>query len=469
MMQRTKTLRVAIIALIALALGFAVFFYARPDVTAVDGSRITIHFTCDTSGRLEPCGCFTGQHGGLTRLRTWLDGRRDPGLVLKLDAGGALAGQADYDVIQHRFIARAYHNMGFAALNMGRDEAMLSAARLRELATSAAVPLVSASLVDETTREGVLKPHQTVTLGGLRIGILGVVSPTSVPAPGEGLAVLSLNEAIDRHLPALAEDSDLVILLAFATEPEMRRIARDYYEFALILGGDVAGPAPELLRENDSIILYTTNEARTVGTLTARLDGGPRTRLLDAEYAIELLRDTIPHHPEILALVQDYRLEIRNTTLAVDADRIVDPNAIPGVAATASFVGSQTCQSCHPKAHEVWSNSGHAHAFETLVKLGSEADPQCIGCHTVGFGRDGGYRRPMGSSSLVDVGCESCHGPGSEHVDRYLHGKPNNFRFRPLGPGDCKSCHYGEFSRPFDWDTFWPPVSHGSEAEMARE
>ncbi|MGA2659693.1 MAG: hypothetical protein ABSH34_19475, partial [Verrucomicrobiota bacterium] len=34
---------------------------------------LAIYFTCDTRGRLEPCGCFTGQYGGLTRLQTVLD------------------------------------------------------------------------------------------------------------------------------------------------------------------------------------------------------------------------------------------------------------------------------------------------------------------------------------------------------------------------------------------------------------
>ena len=70
----------------------------------------------------------------------------------------------------------------------------------------------------------------------------------------------------------------------------------------------------------------------------------------------------------------------------------------------------------------------------------------------------------MGSKSLIDVGCESCHGPASEHLDKYVHDKPTSFRFRPLGPGDCVTCHQGEFSRPFDWDKFWPAIAHGKEA-----
>jgi hypothetical protein len=98
------------------------------------------------------------------------------------------------------------------------------------------------------------------------------------------------------------------------------------------------------------------------------------------------------------------------------------------------------------------------------VKKGAKADPHCIKCHSVGFERLGGYRRPLGGeSTLTDVGCESCHGPASEHIALHVDGKRTPFRFPPLGPGDCTNCHYGEFSRPFDWDKFWPGISHGKE------
>lgn len=459
--------RIAATILLVAAVTAAILHFTRSNTKDAVG-LLTVHFTCDTAGRLEPCGCFSGQHGGLTRLRTWLEERENPGPVLKLDVGGAIAGGADYDFIQYRYLARAYGTMGFSALNMGGREAMIPARTLTSLAAVSPVPLVSASLVDAETRKPVLEPFRIVELDGTRVGILGVVSPRSVPEPGEGLAVLGLNEAIDRQLPALVAKTDLVILLAFASESEMRLLARDYFEFALILGGDVAGPTQEILRENDSMILFTTNQARTVGTLTARVAGDKRKRLLDPKYEIQLLEEDIPQSADLLGLVREYRSEIRRTPLAIDDAHAVDPNAIPGVSATATYVGSASCQSCHPQAHEIWQKSGHAKAFETLVKRGSDADPHCIKCHTVGFGQTSGYRRPSGTDALVDVGCESCHGPASEHLAKHLDGKPTAFKFRPLGPGDCKSCHYGEFSRPFDWDKFWPGIAHGKELKAGK-
>jgi hypothetical protein len=457
-----QTARILTVLIVAAATTWAVIQY-RKSSGSVTADRLTIHFTCDAMGRLEPCGCFTGQHGGLTRLRTWLEENPVEGASLKVDVGGAISGGADYDIIQYRYMARAYATMGFAALNMGGREAALPAETLTKLASSSPVPMISASLVSTETRNGLLEPWRVVDCGGLKIGVLGVVSPRSVAEPGAGIAVLGLNEAINRHLPELLKKTDLVILTAFADEAEMRRIARDYFEFSVIIGGNVPGPTQDILRENESMIVFTTNQARTVGTLAAAVTGGERRRLGDAKYDIQLLWDSIPQHDQLLAMVREYRSEIRQTPLAIDDPDVVDPNAVPGVAMNATFVGSSACKDCHRKDYEIWEKSGHAHAFATLEKKGSAADPHCVSCHTIGFGKPGGYRRPMGSASLTDVGCESCHGPGSEHVARYRDNKPSNFRFRPLGPGDCISCHYGEFSRPFEWDKFWPDVAHGKD------
>ena len=449
-------------ALLLAALAAYLLYPAKTAKASGDGP-FTVHFTCDTAGRLEPCGCFTGQHGGLTRLRTWLEERKDYKQSIKLDVGGAIAGEEDFDIIQYRYLARAYSTMGYSALNMGAREAALPPSTLAELSRTSPVPMLSASLVRSDDRSNILEPFRIIEKDGTRIGILGVVSPKSVPTPGAGLTVLGLNEAIDRHLPALTAKTDIVFLLAFASESELRQLASDYFEFALILGGDVSGPNQDIIRENDSIILFTTNQARTVGTLEGRFEKRGRTHIADPSYRIMLLKEEIPQNPELRDLVSSYRKEIAKTPLAIDATEQSDPNAIPGVISSATYVGSETCKQCHAEDHAKWSNTGHAHAFATLQKTGSEADPHCVKCHTVGFGKPGGYRRPLGGQSLTDVGCESCHGPASEHVARYLHGKPSNFRFRPLGPGDCTTCHYGEFSRTFVWDEFWPPVSHGKK------
>ena len=110
-------------------------------------SRFSCSVTCDTSGRIEPCGCFTGQLGGLTRVDTWLRKNREKESLL-VDIGGAIGGPEDYHVIQYRYILDAYRQMGFHALNLGAAEAVLTVSDLRKIVTTARLPILSASLVD---------------------------------------------------------------------------------------------------------------------------------------------------------------------------------------------------------------------------------------------------------------------------------------------------------------------------------
>jgi peroxiredoxin len=85
----------------------------------------------------------------------------------------------------------------------------------------------------------------------------------------------------------------------------------------------------------------------------------------------------------------------------------------------AKHVGSEACKSCHAAEYETWSKSPHAHAVTTLAKAGKQADEACLACHTTGFGKDGGFPEaaPVAAhEDLARVGCESCHGPGGDHV-----------------------------------------------------
>jgi hypothetical protein len=96
------------------------------------------------------------------------------------------------------------------------------------------------------------------------------------------------------------------------------------------------------------------------------------------------------------------------------------------------FIGSQKCKTCHASKEtgnqfDALSKMKHSHAFEALAsdaakKFGAEkgiADPQkadaCLKCHVTGFGVPEaeiakGFDRTQG------VQCESCHGPGDQHV-----------------------------------------------------
>ncbi len=97
-----------------------------------------------------------------------------------------------------------------------------------------------------------------------------------------------------------------------------------------------------------------------------------------------------------------------------------------------SYVGVATCKMCHKKAktgdqYGKWLESGHAKAYETLkgeaaAKIVAEKGlkgnawelDECLQCHVTAHGVDAAQ---LGKKYKVEdgVGCESCHGPGSDY------------------------------------------------------
>ncbi len=422
---------------------------------------IEVFFTSQTRGRLTHCGCFSGQFGGIARLRSALE-RLPPAHRFGVDVGDAIEGVEDYHLLKHRQVLKAYAGLGYAALNAGAREAALPAATLRALAAESPVPFISANLRDRATGAPLLKGWTITERGGRRLALVGVVAPGALAGePGEGVEIEPIETCLARVLPELKGKADAIVLLAYADEATLVALAAKFYELAAILGGDVRQPAQRLVRENRSLVYFTGNDSKSYGRLELKVG---RDGLTEAgAHNITLLTDQYPENNDVLALLATYRAEARAAKLGVDDPGRALSGRVPGVRSAAEFVGSESCVACHTTAATTWHGSAHAHAFDVLVARGADADPSCIACHTVGFGEPGGYRREFKETRLTHVGCESCHGPGSRHVEERRSGGPITFQFRPLGPGDCQKCHHGEFSRPFDYDQFWPHIRHGKE------
>lgn len=86
---------------------------------------------------------------------------------------------------------------------------------------------------------------------------------------------------------------------------------------------------------------------------------------------------------------------------------------------TAAFVGSDACRDCHAREYETWAAQPHAKALASLTAKGEQGNAACLACHTTGYDLEGGFPaggRAAAHPDLARVGCESCHGPGGDHV-----------------------------------------------------
>ncbi len=83
-----------------------------------------------------------------------------------------------------------------------------------------------------------------------------------------------------------------------------------------------------------------------------------------------------------------------------------------------TFAGHKDgCRKCHLKEHRSWSRTPHAKALDKLE--GDDANnPECLECHTTGYGEPSGFTSADDTPELAGVTCEACHGAGSAYRDK---------------------------------------------------
>lgn len=130
---------------------------------------------------------------------------------------------------------------------------------------------------------------------------------------------------------------------------------------------------------------------------------------------------------------------------------------VPMLLRTTGYSGSEVCSVCHEQQDQTWRLTSHATAYDTLVRHGSESDPECVGCHVVGYGEEGGFEISPRTAPLENVGCESCHGRGGPHLSP-------DFVHEANYATACESCHDIKHSLGFEYAKFMPRISHAANA-----
>jgi hypothetical protein len=149
------------------------------------------------------------------------------------------------------------------------------------------------------------------------------------------------------------------------------------------------------------------------------------------------------------------------------------------------FVGTEKCGECHTTAMEIWKNTPHAHATDSIVEpptrtLARHFDPECLSCHVTGwnpqrvFAYRSGYETLEKSVHLLGNGCENCHGPGSEHVQAEMDTASDKALLESLraamrlpldkAQDKCLECHdidnSPEFHKEGAFERYWEQVKH---------
>ncbi len=422
----------------------------------------TVHvvFSGEENGYLELCGCSEVQLGGLLKRHTLINHLKKKNENLVLLSLGDLPGKVGrQDEIKMEVALDALDRMGYDAHNIGEKDLDMGIDLLGYLSQISNIDFISSNIID-VTQTLKIKPYiikEVITKeASLKVGILGIVSPELLENSSQDMEVVDPVISLKPLVSDLHDRTDLLILLSHADMEESIKIAEVCPELDLIISGHLVDrPDLYLKKVNNTFVIPVGEKGKYVGEITLstqqkQTGGGKHVNSFSPAIETTPLDGRFADSPEIAMLLRIYQQRLKDEELLAQVFKSDPPSNL-------TFIGNDDCAVCHNKIFKHWEETGHASAYETLVTAEHEYDPECVECHVIGLNYFTGFETIESTPELKDVGCESCHGPGSDHKETL------SKNYGKVGVENCEICHNDEHSPNFEFEEYWQKIKHPAE------
>jgi 2',3'-cyclic-nucleotide 2'-phosphodiesterase (5'-nucleotidase family) len=441
-------------------------------------NRLTIVYTSDEVGQIRSCNCSKFRFGGYAREATAMAQIRKEARDVVVIEGGDFLGQPDVpqDRLKAKVAANAMKAIGYSALVPGEMDLDFGLSELEKLRAESGVPFVVANACSKATGKPLFeKPYAIVqTAGGINVAIIGLLDSGMLPRSASGQSSVTATDpvaALKQTIGKVKDKASFIIVVAHTTYDRGKVLARVPGADVVILAhresehvlmpekGKDSVEAPFEKVGNCLLLKSHTRTGWSIGRLDVTIKPG---KSKDAGNKLIYLNRSFDESPVIVKLYEAYNKEVQDLVLRQQKQmkdqvlaQLVSHGIDPSKYKKAKpYATSEACKSCHEQAYETWKKSRHATAFASLEKRSQSFDPECIACHTTGSMTRGGFTDAKSTPELINVQCESCHGPGAAHIAKPAKG------FGSTGEDNCRSCHTEAYNPDFDYDALWKIVAH---------
>lgn len=266
--------------------------------TDADTSVIRVAFTTDVHGCFFPTDYITRQpaEGSLARVATAIDSLRaldGPDRLILLDNGDILQGQPSayyynyIDTVSPHLVSDIYNHLGYDATTIGNHDVETGHPVYDRWRALNRMPMLGANVIDVATGEPYFQPYVMFTRSGVRIAVLGLLTP-AIPSwlpevLWSGLRFDDMTESAAKWMQIIREREkpDVVIGLFHSGHDESKttgsvienasvKVAREVPGFdAVLLGHDHQRllSAVTDVEGNRVHLLNPANNARAIGLL----------------------------------------------------------------------------------------------------------------------------------------------------------------------------------------------------------
>jgi hypothetical protein len=372
--------------------------------------------------------------------------------------------QIDPSRLTADLIVSAYNVMGCDVFNVGGYDLSLGIDYLLQKEAQSNSTYISANLFSRHGKR-LFKPYVIKAVGGVRIGIFGLIDGRlkldKIPS-GHKIVAQDPYEASRGAVAELKEEHgvDFVVLLTDMMDRSLRRMALLGLPIDLIIGSDKRNKIALPIVVGNSYITHLDRGGKSVGRADIH-----RRSVAQAEHRVEAqsrrgtrigdwslrhrfvqLRLSFPDHPTVGRMVD----EVTKRISAAQQDLMTQSDDGSESDCGKRYVGVDTCADCHAGRHKTWLATGHARAYEALVKKNRQFDEACVVCHALAYECDKESLDLKSVEAFSNVQCESCHGPGDLHVQS--RGEQPMIVERET-QRSCLRCHTPERSSVSDFGT----------------
>jgi hypothetical protein len=361
---------------------------------ASERPSLLVAYTGETRSYLEPCGCYAGQAGGIARRATAIERLRALDLpFLLVDTGNVLDGETPLERLRSETYLRCMAQIGYDAVLVTSAELRLGLEFLQRMQRETRLPFVSSNLL--TPSGDLLFAPYSIHQAG--VAILGLSD--DLP-PSADLRRLEPQQALNRWLPIVEKEAEIVLLLSGLDAEENQKLAKTFPQLTAILSSRIAeeasvmsagfpvvpaasiyGKQLGILRWKEGPIdsktyppLHRSDPPRPTDTPPRRGEG----RTIDAIVLSDEIEDDPAIRQHLAAFYEQVASDstLHQATQTIFADQPLEQDT------KNSYVGSQACQTCHTNEYKQWQTTMHATAFYTLLQVQRRFYPDCVSCHS---------------------------------------------------------------------------------------
>jgi len=415
---------------------------------------ITVVYSNDILAELENCGCDDKQLGSLSRKAELINSiKKTDQNILNLDAGNLFFRKAPLNKIEENefllkseYILKTCNLIGLDALNIGSKDLILGIEPITRLKEQSTFSFISSNILNKNDNTPVFKPFIIKKVGEKKIGIIGLCDQTSSLLPG--IKIDNPFKSAKKWVELIADKCDYIILLSALGLEDDKRLAEQINGIALIISAKSENLITEPVPVKKTWITQTYKRGQYLGKLKISFRKISGFKITNQMIPLD---NSTGENKEINNIVNTYKTALisMNKQEFFKAELSSKDGKEPD---NLYYLGAEKCGECHLPQYENWQQTFHAEAYATLQKDEDNYAMECLPCHTVGYCEPGGFDVSQGPESrFLNVQCESCHGPGSNHSEK-------SGILKNTGINGCITCHDNKNSPGFDYDEYLPLV-----------